>query len=485
MEFELVQYQDSIPELAIAKTEYGARYLVPKSNTGIARYNVYLDFPWTLSNKNTRRLIPFIKLKEYRLKYSAELLSYINSARGFNENLSRFSLEDPVSRLALTAGAVGLGERGTRAFFSSLGNATAVANILKGIPGIGPRAQALLTVGTPAQILEGAKEVGKAVGATAGFVGAASLAYYAYNEFNTPNKLLANIDKNRSQKTSANDPYSNLYAGIASKIEYILPYISVDNMIGIDAAWREPGKDSPITRLIESSKEQIKKSGPGGSAAIGTVDFITTALEAAALAGEPGAAREKIKGYTPPENGDSVEISFYLFNTIDSKLTKMNWELLYVLTYQNLPNRRGINLLDPPCIYEVEIPGYKRFPVANIEKLKVSNEGTTRYVDLDTGNVGTGGEGTKGNVKLVPEAYKVTLTVRSLLTPTQNLFGWSDGQNTVKVFNATQNSSLKENLNIKELLGIPQDTKQSTPAAPTAPTQTNPTPNWFNLGGVR
>lgn len=484
MEFELVQYQDSIPELAVAKTEYGARYLVPKSNTGIACYDVHNKFPWTLSNKNTRRLIPRIKLKEYRLKYSAELLSYINSARGFNENLGRFSLEDPVSRLALAAGAIGLGESSARSFFSSLGNATVIANVLKGIPGIGPRAQALLTVGSRAQILQGAKEVGKAAGAVAGFTGAASLAYYAYSEFSKPDQLLLNIDKNRSQKTSANDPYSNLYVGVASKIEYILPYISIDNMIGINASWQEPGKDSPITRLIEGSKQQLKRSGSGGEAAVGAVDFITTALEAAVLAGEPGAAREKIKGYTPPESGDSVEVSFYLFNTIDSKLTKMNWELLYVLTYQNLPNRRGINLLDPPCIYEVEIPGYKRFPVANIEKLKVSNEGTTRYVDLNTGN--TVPVGTTGNVKLVPEAYRVTLTVRSLLTPTQNLFGWSDGQNTVQVFNAARSPGLNANLDLEGLLGITQNTEQAAaPAAPAAPTQTNPTPNWFNLGGTR
>ena len=40
------------------------------------------------------------------------------------------------------------------------------------------------------------------------------------------------------------------------------------------------------------------------------------------------------------------------------------------------------------------------------------------------------------NVKLIPEAYKVTLTIRSLLTTTQNLFGWADGETIVQVFKA-------------------------------------------------
>ena len=424
--FKEVDYANEIPDLAISKSEYGARYLVPKNNKAAATYNVHKDFCWTLSNPKTRSLIPRVKLTEYRLKYSAELLSYINSARGFQEALGRLDVENPLAQLALGAGAIAGGE----AFLGQLTNTA--AGIASRLPGpLGRLARATLT-GSAAEVKAGKATIAKIFGGAAAAAGTTALGAYAYSQFSDPSRLKLEIDKSRGGK-DALDPYSNLYSGIATKISYILPYISIDNMTGINSSWTEPGKNAPITNLLEQSRKMIGK-GSGGAAALGGIDLITSVVEAAALGGEPGAGREKIKGYSPPESGDSITLTFYLFNTISIEQTQNNWEFLYVLTYQNLPNRRGINLLDPPCIYEIEVPGYKRFPVANIEKLTVTNEGTTRYIDLATGNTVPPESGP--NVKLIPEAYKVTLTIRSLLTTTQNLFGWADGETIVQVFKA-------------------------------------------------
>lgn len=424
--FKKVDYANDIPELAISKSEYGARYLVPKNNGPTAIYNVHEDFSWTLSNPQTRKLIPRVKLTEYRLKYSAELLSYINSARGFQEALGRFDVENPLAQLAIGAGVIAGGE-------SFLGQAlqSSAGGIASRLPGpLGRTARSLLT-GSPAEVKAGQATIAKIAGGVAGFAGTAALGAYAYSQFSDPSRLKLEIDKSRSGK-NALDPYSNLYSGVATKINYILPYISIENMAGISSSWSEPGKNAPITNLLEQSKKILQKGGGGSQMAVGGIDLITSVVEAAALGGEPGAGREKIKGYSPPESGDSITLTFYLFNTISIEQTQNNWEFLYVLTYQNLPNRRGINLLDPPCIYEIEVPGYKRFPVANIEKLTVTNEGTTRYINLNNGNTVPPESGP--DVKLIPEAYKVTLTIRSLLTNTQNLFGWMDGETIVQVF---------------------------------------------------
>jgi hypothetical protein len=151
----------------------------------------------------------------------------------------------------------------------------------------------------------------------------------------------------------------------------------------------------------------------------------------------PGTAQEKIKAFTPNDTGDSINVSFYLYNTTNNiSFLKKNWEFLFKLTYQNLPNRRSINLLDPPCVYEVEIPGFKRFPIAVIDNFKVTNEGTTRLVDINTGEVVSSSSTGSQNVKLIPEAYKVTLKITSLLTNTRNLYYYTfdQQQNKVTVF---------------------------------------------------
>ena len=443
--FKYIDYSDNAPDgLNIAKTAYGAKYLIPKDNCGIADFNVHDDFAWTLSNKNTRKYIPRIELTEYKLKYSAELLSFINSARGFSEALdSAINTANPLLTLAGQAALATAAARGIQAGVSTGAGADLLASLLPG--GLGTAARGLLVRGRaagPAGLTEAAKKIGGIAGSAAGFVGAAAVGMQAYQTFNKPDELLfPGLDKARMNTNSALDPYTNLYRGVETKIKYTLPYISVDNMIETGSAWKEPGKEGPLNKLLDTSKNIFKKTG-GGQFAIEGLDLLTSSIEAIALGGEPGTSREKIKGFTPSETGDSVSLTFYLFNTLNINDIQNNWEFLYTLTYQNLPNRRSINLLDPPCIYSVDIPGYKRFPVANIEKLKVSNEGTTRYVDLETGEVKSQAGG--NNVKMIPEAYKVTLNIRSLLTPTQNLFQWSDDSN--RVINVIGNPSKQDPL---------------------------------------
>ena len=432
--FDQVQYSDSAAGLDIAKTQFGAKYLVPKGGT--ANYDIHGKFPWTISGNSTRALIPYITLTEYRLKYSAELLSYINSARGLKENLNRVDLTNPLSQLIAGAAAVAAAGAGARAAITNFqGVADTVANLLPGR--VGARARVLVS-GTRAQKAAGRQTLGTAAGAIIGGLGTAALGALAYGEANDPDTLLAHISNSRKNENFALDPYANLYRGVSTKITYTLPYISVDNMIGIESSWKEPGKEGALAKVISSSEDLLKKGGGGFT--IDAAKLAMTAIEAMATAGEPGTAREKIKGYVPPDGGDTVTVTFYLFNTQGLEYIRKNWEFLYVLTYQNLPNRRSINLLDPPCIYEIDIPGYKRFPVANIEKLKVTNEGITRYVNMINGEVMNRASG--DNVKIIPEAYKVTLTVRSLLTPSQNLFQWTDdSSNVVQVFNATSKDS--------------------------------------------
>jgi hypothetical protein len=93
--------------------------------------------------------------------------------------------------------------------------------------------------------------------------------------------------------------------------------------------------------------------------------------------------------------------------------------------------------MDPPCVYSVNVPGYKNFPIAVLEDYKVTNEGTTRIVNLDNGNIIEPGQA-NDRAKLIPEAYKVTLTLKCLLMNSRNIFYSAyDNNNKISVGFAT------------------------------------------------
>jgi hypothetical protein len=237
---------------------------------------------------------------------------------------------------------------------------------------------------------------------------------------------------------SNSNPYYGLYQGKETGNEYHLPYLNPQNMTSNLGTWK--GIDgSEIAKGISSAAGTAGGLGIGlgqfGVASIEEFQKLGLGLEAisnvasvgANLAGTPGISKETIKAYTPNETGDAITTTFYLFNTENVADIGKNWKFLYTLTYQNLPDRRSLSRMDPPCIYDVTVPGFKRFPVAVISNLKVDNVGTTRLVDITTGEMTStaGAKNANVNVKIIPEAYKVTLTIQSLLTNTRNLFKYS------------------------------------------------------------
>ena len=351
-------------------------------------YDVKTSYPWTLNeNKTLRSYVPALYLYEYKLTRSGELQSLQNTLLGITES--------PVANTA-AGGAVG----------------TAILNAVR--PLVGGRAGQVLNspLASVAAVVAGGTAANLAVATM--FDGA--------------------IYK----------PYKGLYPADKTENTYILPYLNIDNMTESAGSWRSVD-DSNISSKIgavaggaagslgDLSEAATKLVGITGGIYRGlqTLSQLDLALQ------NPGTAQEKIKAFTPNDTGDSINVSFYLYNTTnDISFLRKNWEFLFKLTYQNLPNRRSINLLDPPCVYEVEIPGFKRFPIAVIDNFKVTNEGTTRLVNINTGEVVSSSSTGDQNVKLIPEAYKVTLKITSLLTNTRNLYYYTfdQKQNKVTVF---------------------------------------------------
>lgn len=349
-------------------------------------FNIISDYPWTLSeNKILRKYVPQITLTEYKLSQSGELSSLINSLLAVAESTAATAVLGAVAGTVAANAALGFAPREVRRSpvarrFAAAGSATlgvAAAEFTKDMTGA---------------------------------------------------------------KGAALAPYRGLYPAKPTGNIYIMPYLNVENMSEIAGTWRAADDTkignnlSKVAGGVAASLGDLKEAGTkmvglaeGMYKGLQTISQLDMALQ------NPGAAQEKIKAFTPSDTGESINLTFYLYNTTrDITFLRKNWEFLFQFTYQNLPNRKSVNLLDPPCVYEVEVPGYKRFPVAAIESFKVTNEGTTRLVDINTGNlVNQGGK----NVKIIPEAYKVTLKITSLLSNTRNLYYYMyDQDNKINVF---------------------------------------------------
>jgi hypothetical protein len=133
---------------------------------------------------------------------------------------------------------------------------------------------------------------------------------------------------------------------------------------------------------------------------------------------EPGIYIEKPKFYEFQSSGTPISFAFPLINTGHSTFEDVlnNWQLLFMLTYQNRPNRKTRDLIDPPCIYEITIPGVKYFPFAYISKMSISYIGNRRKMYL---TVPVQGGGVPIDT-IVPDAYEVSITLTPLIAESQN-----------------------------------------------------------------
>lgn len=379
----------------------GAFTLVPKTNGSI---NVVEDYNWTLSGPEARKLVPKVLLTEYYQTLSSELVGYLYTARGYVSNLVAGANQGVESA---RAAAAAVGQAAKSSTQPAQGLATQTTNTFA------TKQDQAVEVSTAA-----AQNVSRKDGLT-----------------NTSSVL-----------KSATDPYFGLYTVKKSGFSYTLPYYTEKSMIGVGNQWGKPG--SEIAKGIGSAGSGLGKifdalstgkkidSEPTGLFGKAKKLFnvaeglgnIVGGLAGAGLAAGGGATSEELaaeipKAYKGTDLQDSINLTFYLYNTFDTDVAsiKRNWDLCFLLTYQNLPNRLAKNLLHPPCLYEIEVPGYKRIPLAYLTNIDIANVGNVRIIDLATGEA-VMSDRENANCKLIPEAYKITLGFQSVLKNTRNTF---------------------------------------------------------------
>jgi len=137
---------------------------------------------------------------------------------------------------------------------------------------------------------------------------------------------------------------------------------------------------------------------------------------------EPGTYIEKPKFYQFQDSGDEISFEFPLLNTGNATFKDVirNWQLIYLLVYQNRPIRFTRDLIEPPVIYEVSLPGHKYMPYAYITRLEVQFVGSRRPMNITFKDESSLGQGKNSVNTIIPDGYLVQITLKGLVAETRN-----------------------------------------------------------------
>ena len=125
---------------------------------------------------------------------------------------------------------------------------------------------------------------------------------------------------------------------------------------------------------------------------------------------------ETPKSYQMANDGAPFNITFPLINTEDELQASANYQLVQLLKYQSRPYRSTRNLIVPTYLYEVFMPGIRYIPYAIIQNVNIAFQGVRMPMNV---NILVDGKPTNTSA-IIPEAYKVTITLKSLTNETGN-----------------------------------------------------------------
>ena len=212
-------------------------------------------------------------------------------------------------------------------------------------------------------------------------------------------------------------PYKNLYLTEPTGWVYILPYF--DNNQAIQSnSFSETGTTGGIGKLL----------GAGAVLATDTAEIVSSIASPTQIT---YVERTKFYQYSG-DGGETINIEFPLINTgsVTYDDVVRNWQLLFLLVYQNRPGKTGFNTVEQPVIYQVEVPGVKFFPYCYITSINIDFVGSRREMSIDipsndsfVNNTQTSmgvSSTTKRINTVIPDAYKIRISLQSMTANTKN-----------------------------------------------------------------
>lgn len=276
-----------------------------------------------------------------------------------------------------------------------------------------------------------------------------------------------------SRRDSYLRPYENLYITEDTGWNFILPYF--DNYYSAQQNIFSGDANTPYSGLVKTGAEFFT----------GIADFVNTLRNPTDIT-----FVEKAKLYNYPMEGEEISFNFPLINTGSASYEDVvrNWELLFLMLYNNKPSRRSVSVIDPPVLYQVTIPGVKFLPFCYISNIAIEFQGSRRELSLSLSTIDnlnvverlnvsgrqlrddevgpptpvsttirdfTNNEVKRNVTTIVPDAYMIKVTLKSLLTETKNFMYELINPNPV-----VTTSSLNANVILQGL--IPQQTNPSS-----------------------
>ena len=267
------------------------------------------------------------------------------------------------------------------------------------------------------------------------------------------------------------EPYRNLYITKDTGWEFILPYF--ENYQGSTQNNFSGDPTNPLLGLIKGVTDGVMNFNEAVNAIESPMNY---------------SFQERAKFYNYPTDGEEFSFGFPLINTGSLTFDDVvrNWQLVFLLLYNNKPARQTKSIIEPPPVYEVRIPGVKFLPFCYITSINVEFQGSRRELDLtipvetrqitpqsnninsnlpntDLNNeISRGAGGSFGgpltnsnqstpitnktvtkNIKaIIPDAYQIKISVKSMFSESKNLLFHTVNANTQQA--AADISSLDE-----------------------------------------
>ena len=353
-------------------------------DTATKAVDIHGEYPWTVTD-DARNYVPKLRLIEYRLTQASELNGAWQTVRGAGEN--PIVLASMIKNNEANANA---GQKFANAIELTPSAKTELDNSLK-------------SSNLSNQFIDG---------------------------------VTGGVDILRYMGAKYLDEYRGLYTVEPTKWEYILPYLGASNMMNNTNTFSDYNFQArfinPVVNAISQFPRSVNPEDKSSRKSGGIFKFLGAAPDASnvLIAGAPGAIKAEAPQSFTGATKEALQVTFYLLNTISPEHIRKNWEFCYLFSYQNLPNRRSINLLDAPRIYTAQILGYKTIPACYISDLKIENVGAVRMIDIGstsikqnaTNTVQKTRAGESTTMKMIPEAYKISFTLQSVFINSQNLF---------------------------------------------------------------
>lgn len=244
-----------------------------------------------------------------------------------------------------------------------------------------------------------------------------------------PAKILPKISsQNLKQSTFSSQlvgeslkPYNGLYQTIPTNFRYIMPYFEdkyqdinnkfVDNFTGFMGVETQPLKFAP--NIFRAGADMVKNVGEA---------FLSLPTGKGGAYNSPSTYVE-IPQYFSAGEYDSYTVKFDLLNTFSVKDVQKNYDLIFLLAFQNLPFREDIARIVPPKLYTLLIPGQTFLPYCHMKSIKIDYIGNRRQHELYKFNYHnlTGTKLPKDlQSVIVPDCYRVTIEFLSMVKPASN-----------------------------------------------------------------